>query len=248
MTSKEIKRIMLVTGVCMSALLCGCVTDQTRSDQRVGAFGESSEVQSDGETETLEQPKETKGQESPMNSEGSEENSAEENGYEVTGTAEYTGEVYTYKISEMRNSVDEGDIYWQIDIYNGETPLREIKAEKVEYLSLLPSVGELVHEEDVDFDGQKDLLVFRGLFGAQGAAGYDCYLIRGEEFVFCPDFADIPNPAVDEEKQVISGWNRNSASSYSEMTYRFNGTDFEMIERKTYEYDEETGDFVLVEE
>ena len=238
MRLKGLKRIVLAMGLCMSVLLCSCVTDSSRSAQRIEAVEESTEVQPEGEAETLEDPAES----------GQEGNSLEESGYEVTGTAEYTGEVYTYKVYEMRNSADEDDIYWQIDIYNGENPVREIKAEKAEYLSLLPSVGELVREEDIDFDGQKDLLVFRGLFGAQGAEGYDCYLIRGEEFVFCPGFADIPNPVVDEEKQVINGWNRDSASSYSDMTYRFNGMDFEMIERKTYEYDEKTEEFVLVEE
>lgn len=244
MRLKELKRIVLAMGLCMSVLLCGCVTDSSRSVQRIEAVEESTEVQPEGEAgpkkeaETLEDPEES----------GQEGNSSEESGYEVTGTAEYIGEIYSYKVYAMRNSADEDEIYWQIDIYNGENPVREIKAEKAEYLSLLPSVGELVHEEDVDFDGQKDLLIFRGRFGAQGAEGYDCYLIRGDEFVFCPGFADIPNPVVDEEKQVVNGWNRNSASSYSEMTYRFNGTDFEMIERKTYEYDIKAEEYVLVEE
>lgn len=64
---------------------------------------------------------------------------------------------------------------------------------------------------DVDFDGEKDILVQNGHYGNQGAETYACYLYRQGQYEACESFTEIPNASVDgENKLILSSW-RNSA-------------------------------------
>lgn len=64
---------------------------------------------------------------------------------------------------------------------------------------------------DVDFDGEKDILVQNGHYGNQGAEAYACYLYRQGQYEVCESFTEILNASVDEENRLIlSSW-RNSA-------------------------------------
>jgi hypothetical protein len=94
---------------------------------------------------------------------------------------------------------------------------------------------------DVDFDGQNDILVLAGRFGTQGAAGYNCFLARGNGFEPCESFLEIRNPAIDKENKKVLGVWRNWAASHSWAMYSFESGEFVMTDILTEE-PEERGD------
>lgn len=74
---------------------------------------------------------------------------------------------------------------------------------------------------DVDFDGEKDILVRNGHYGNQGAACYACYLYRQEMYEACESFTDILNASVDAENELIlSSW-RTSAVTHGWGMYAY---------------------------
>ena len=73
---------------------------------------------------------------------------------------------------------------------------------------------------DVNFDAVPDLLICTGHHGNQGLLTYYCFLQTKDGFAEAPTFTDIPNPAVDEESQLILSQWRNSAVSHSWAEYR----------------------------
>ena len=93
----------------------------------------------------------------------------------------------------------------------------------------------------MNFDGQKDILVFQGLFGSQGAARYACFLSTGDTYETNEDFSYIMNPALDEHnKRILSTW-RNHAASHSWAMFAYENGVFIETDRMTEE-PEVTGD------
>ncbi len=94
---------------------------------------------------------------------------------------------------------------------------------------------------DVNFDGEKDILVQNGHYGNQGAECYSCYLHEGGEYVQCEGFEEIPNVSVDEENQMIlSSW-RNSAVSHGWGVWVYENGSFHLQRSLTEEYRENEG-------
>lgn len=74
---------------------------------------------------------------------------------------------------------------------------------------------------DVDFDGEKDILVLNGHYGNQGAACYACYLYRQGMYEACESFSNILNASVDAENELIlSSW-RTSAVTHGWGMYAY---------------------------
>lgn len=66
---------------------------------------------------------------------------------------------------------------------------------------------------DADFDGDTDILVSHGRYGAQGLRRYRCFLNDTETGTVteCKEFFDIPDPAVDSENKQIKATSRISS-------------------------------------
>ncbi|MEI6602366.1 MAG: hypothetical protein WCL54_02650 [Clostridia bacterium] len=88
---------------------------------------------------------------------------------------------------------------------------------------------------DVNFDGQKDLLIDNGHFGTQGLVTFSCFLQKNGEYNLCSSFSDIPNPALDFKNKKVLGTVRNMAVSHSWLKFSFTNNSFEMTDRLTEE-------------
>lgn len=84
---------------------------------------------------------------------------------------------------------------------------------------------------DVDFDGNKDLLIYKGGFGNQGADIYDCFLWNDNkhQFKIAPSFSYILNPSIDNRQKCIYSFSRENASSYVNVKYKFQNGEFRAI-------------------
>lgn len=75
---------------------------------------------------------------------------------------------------------------------------------------------------DVDFDGNKDLLINLGAYGNQGVIYYDCFLwnVEHERFSHFPAFKEIANPEIVAADRVIISSSRSSAAEYVYSKYK----------------------------
>ena len=87
---------------------------------------------------------------------------------------------------------------------------------------------------DIDFDGQDDVLVWLGHFGAQGLVWFDGFVRRGDTYVRT-NFAKISNPELDTENMRIRGTIRNHAASHSWFMYAFVDDAFVRTDYITFE-------------
>lgn len=141
---------------------------------------------------------------------------------------EYSGDFNKYKIEEF-NSNSSDSVYWNISIMKGDKEIQKISQSLDKNVLSKPDISELIAEEDVDFDGKKDLLIFQGHFGIQGIASYKCYINNsggssGQAFKILEGFKDIPNPSIDYNKKLIQSSNRENASTYVYSIYKIDNT------------------------
>lgn len=163
---------------------------------------------------------------------------------EITEQAEIRRERYSYVIVRYRNQITDEILKWEISIYENQEFVQEIT---IEYeRAVPPDFDEMIWEEDVNFDGVKDLLIHTGYYGVQGSQHYECYLADPEQniFVWCPGFKAIPNPKVDMDNKLICGHSRRNASSYSKQFYQYSGSSYELFRADVYVYDDELGTHV----
>ena len=177
-------------------------------------------------------------QETPYNTEYLDFVTIDE-GYSITDCVEYSGSEYRYAVYGLENLSEataySRDIYWIIIVLKNDEVFTVLRQDLDEDAGPIPTSSDLVLETDVDFDGASDVLLWLGHFGNQGLISYACYLSRGNEFVKCPSFSEIANPAVDEENGVIlSSW-RNWAASHSYAMYYFIDGEYIETERLTEE-------------
>lgn len=92
-----------------------------------------------------------------------------------------------------------------------------------------------VIETDVNFDGKTDILIFKGNYGNVAYEKYVCYLGTEDGIVYCPSFEDICYPEINEERQFIEGFLRDSAVSHSGCVFRYIEGAFIEVERITHE-------------
>ena len=128
-------------------------------------------------------------------------------------TARFEAKVF---VSERRN-----DAYYFLDSYSIQGRLGNIS-------------GGLVIT-DANFDGEKDILVSQGHFGAQGLVTFACYLGNNGTYELNESFSTIMNPSLDvQNHKVLSTW-RNMAVSHSWAMYSYIDGEFVETERLTQE-------------
>lgn len=156
-------------------------------------------------------------------------------------------DLHTYKATMYRNAETERIIRWEVEVYNGDELFQTIYYDHDENVGCIPDLYKLIWEEDVNFDGTKDILVWQGHYGTHGDLAYRCYLANGYGglYEFCPEFQEIPNPKVDKEQKLICGWNR-SGGTYDDTFYRYDGNTFVLTRRDMYVWDDASEKHLLV--
>lgn len=161
---------------------------------------------------------------------------------------EEQGERYRYKVTRFYETDTHKILNWHINIYDEEVLVQEISFERDELANGQTPLEGSIWEEDVNFDGVKDLLICQGHYGAQGGLGFRCYLANatGDGFEYCHGFEEITNPSVDSYKKWITGTVRSNAASYYQNFYEFNGQNFTLIKTELFEWDEESEQYQKV--
>ena len=167
----------------------------------------------------------------------------------VPQTAEeriYETELHTYVARRFSNDETGAVIRWEIEVYNGDALLQTIRYGQ-DYAH--PSWDGLIWEEDVNFDGEKDILILQGYYGSHGDKGYHCYCYNQRYSVYWEEtsFMDIPNPEVDTERQLIKGSSRGGASTYTDVFYEYNGKEFVVVQNDFYVWNDENDEYELRE-
>ena len=170
---------------------------------------------------------------------------AEKEEAEKTGeTTEISG-AYHYLITPGEKRTDEGEVMeWTVEVTGGEGIKETLIATVDETSIYFPTADGIFHETDVNFDGHPDVLLFRGVLGAQGIDFYDCWISDGSRLVRCEGFEEIPDPYVDTENKLIYGHVRDGAAAYYDLQYRVDGTKVVQTEETRYVYSEEAQDYL----
>lgn len=163
---------------------------------------------------------------------------------ELTETEVIKTDLHTYKATMFRNAETEEVVRWEMEIYDGDTLLQTIYYGHDENVSCIPDLDKLIWEEDVNFDGAKDILIWQGHYGTHGDLGYRCYLADADRGLYelCPEFQEIPNPKVDGTQKLICGWNRSGAT-YEDTFYCYDGHTFVLARRDIYVWDEASNQY-----
>lgn len=138
-------------------------------------------------------------------------------------------------------------ISWKITVGSGMDQIitAAIDLETIYYPE---SADEMFYEDDVNFDGLSDLLIYRGTIGAQGVEYRDCYINAGDRFVRCEGFEKIPNPVPYAESHTLYGHIRDGAARYYEMTYEIVDFRAELTDETLFVYDEDRQEYLEAKE
>ena len=177
--------------------------------------------------------------------EAAEMEEAEKTLAEKTGEPTEINGTYHYLITPGEKRTDQGEVMeWTVEVTDGEG-MKEILNASVDETSIyFPAADGVVYETDVNFDGHPDVLLFRGVLGAQGIDFYDCWISDGSRLVRCEGFEEIPNPYVDAGNKLIYGHVRDGAAAYYTLQYRVDGTKVVQTEETRYVYSEEAQDYL----
>lgn len=153
-------------------------------------------------------------------------------------------DLHTYVARCFRNDETKELIRWEVEVYNGDALLQTIR---YGHENAHPSWDELIWEEDVNFDGVKDILILQGYYGSHGDKIYRCYCYNEQWSIYWEEssFKEIPNPEPDTERQLILGRSRGGASSYTDVFYQYDGRDFVLIQTDYYIWDEANNQYYL---
>ena len=162
----------------------------------------------------------------------------EDGGLKIDGTYSYElrpeGEV-----TEVGTALD-----WKIVVTDAEGRTQTIRHSVDEATIYIPDEYGVLFEDDVNFDGVMDLVLYKGTFGAQGVSYYVAYLADDGRFVNCGGFDEIPDPYPDPESGLVYGHIRDSAASYYELSYRIQNRTAVPVSMNRFVYSEEAGDYV----
>lgn len=87
--------------------------------------------------------------------------------------------------------------------------------------------------EDVNFDGNDDLIIFLGHQGSRGVMSSCAYIYNNGQYEYNYSFEQIPNYSLDYDNNLVLGFMTDSASTHRDMSYK---------------YDADSKSFVLVDE
>ena len=146
---------------------------------------------SDAGVEVEEKNTETDTQASPAET-IAEDSAVEEN--------EASGYVYTYDIDICE---EDEELYARIRVEKDNEEISLISLKKSECGKFLPKESEMIWEEDVDFDGNMDVLICLGGFEKREAKRFQCYLFRDSQLKYCEGFETIESPLVYKQCQLL---------------------------------------------
>lgn len=142
------------------------------------------------------------------------------------------------------------NVSWSYDIValdkNSDEELQRITLSDND-ISIFWNSQDLIQEEDADFDGEPEVLIFRGTTGNQEAALYYCYDwdTASGQYEEYESFRGIMNPQIDNEAQVVRSYSRGSAITHYEYKYVFQNGEYIMTVERERITEEKNG---LVEE
>ena len=162
------------------------------------------------------------------------------------GNAAEIDRSYHYSI-KSEDAADASPVYnWSIEITTdtgvNETVHHAVSADTV----YCPGISEIIYEEDVNFDGVKDILLFKGSLGTHGVNCYDCYLVDGDKLIKVEGYDEIANPQVNRDAKLINSSSVDNAAEFYERSYRIDGNKAVMVEEIKYRWNEVTGDYTPV--
>lgn len=151
-----------------------------------------------------------------------------DDGYSLFDAAYLKGTEFEYAAYELRSQTAaetnyddfEEAPYWEVAVVKEGEVITVLRQNYDDYVNLITSVKYLVYELDVNFDGKNDILLHQGQFGAQGAAGYTCYLSTADSFELCHSFPNF-NTAISEIGHTVCTLNRDSAAEHSVEYYSY---------------------------
>lgn len=132
---------------------------------------------------------------------------------------EVSGFVYTYDIDICE---EDEELYARIRVKNDNEEISLISIKKTECGEVLPETSEMIWEEDVDFDGNKDVLIYLGGFGEKETKRFQCYLFRDSQLKYCEGFEAIEAigyPQVYEHCQLLISCKREDDEIYTISRY-----------------------------
>lgn len=169
--------------------------------------------------------------------------------YEVLLYEEQVGTVYNYATFVCRVELfGDAEFVKVVAVFEKDNgSLKEIIYIDSEGGFTLYNLGENyipIKEADVNFDGKKDILIFKGNAGKEGYQTYTCYLGTDDGIVYCPEFEEIADPVIHTDKQIIqSGWQNNIASRTG-LVYQYIDGELVDVEYLTWsERTDEDGNF-----
>ena len=155
--------------------------------------------------------------------------------YKVQEFVKTEGEKHTYYTYSIQLYTDNADLQFvQVVIMSekNDFEIKEIFLEHTDDMLYVWFSGNYqpVIEEDVDFDGDKDVLILCGGYRNQY---YQCYLNDGWYYEVMPAFSHILNPEIDAELQGIRGYAKDGAVSHSGTVYQYIDGKLEIVEQMT---------------
>lgn len=81
-----------------------------------------------------------------------------------------------------------------------------------------------IEKQDINFDGNDDILVYLGQYGNQGVKYYHCFLWndKHQRFINYDFFSNIQNPIIDSENKMIYSSSRNNTAHYEYEVFKWN--------------------------
>ncbi|MCR5370094.1 MAG: hypothetical protein K6E83_05245 [Clostridium sp.] len=157
--------------------------------------------------------------------------------------------VNTYTVTvHPKEAVSSGDEEtcrrWSVTAEGADGVRGSFDAEISEDSLYVPDATGVAFEEDVNFDGLTDILLYKGAVGTHATSHYDCYLREGDQFVRCEGFDEIPDAWINPVDGIIEGTIRDGAAAYYALEYKIQGHEAVQVSETRYVYDEAQMDYV----
>lgn len=186
------------------------------------------------------------GSTSPIASSSTTEQAAENSAPQATDMASANAnrperDAYSFKVT---TDLDDAGAYVD-SIYvegwaNGK--LTDFRYGHALWVEQLTTKTDWLREDDINFDGYPDLLVFHGYvgYGGQGGDVYEAFVWDADKraFVYVDEFNSLPDPTCDDESKTITIAYRDGAESVVHATYRVNGNQLEEINYECEEFEQ----------
>lgn len=126
--------------------------------------------------------------------------------------------IYFYYV-DICDKEDE-DIYAQISVKKGGEEICVLSVKRSECGKILPEASDMIRKEDIDFDGNKDLLIYLGKFGEEQEKRYKCYLVRSSHLEYCQGFEAIGYPEICSDYQLLMNSSNDDAEKITLNRYK----------------------------